>query len=86
MAKGLGRCDSTRDLVMDRFFWKYPTALNRMVSVLIRENLWETEHKTEVKETILKPGVWLDRRKDSWAKNAGNSQHPIIGGYHQDAF
>lgn len=55
MAKGLGRCDSTRDLAMDRFFWKYPTALNRMVSVLIRGNLWGTEHKTDVKETILKP-------------------------------
>lgn len=54
MAKGLGRCDSTRDLAMDRFFWKYPTALNRMVSVLIRGNLWGTEHKTDVKETILK--------------------------------
>jgi hypothetical protein len=42
MAKGLDRCDSTRDLMMDRFFWQYPKALNRMVSVLIREKQWET--------------------------------------------
>lgn len=59
MAKGLGSCDSTRDLVMDRFFWKYPKALYRMVSVLIRGKQWETELRRGVKETVLKAGGWI---------------------------
>lgn len=55
MVKGLCWCHSAKDLVVDRVFWKYLKALNRMASVLIREIQWEIEHVREMKGTMLKP-------------------------------